>query len=220
MHWKILLIDDHILIREALRGVLGELRADAVFFEASNYRQTIDLIEQHDHFDLILLDLMLPDRDGLSTLAELRERCPAAAIVVLSAYSAPCHITQAFHLGAAGYIPKSTSLEVMVGALQLAVSGGIYIPPEFVIHRDVRVSAAAGGTEMSPAHLGLTERQAEVLTLLMRGKSNKAIAAMLDLTEPTVKNHITAILKALKVNSRTEAVIAAAKHGIAIAAAV
>jgi len=220
MHWKILLIDDHILIREALRGVLGELRADAVFFEASNYRQTIDLIEQHDHFDLILLDLMLPDRDGLSTLAELRERCPAAAIVVLSASSEPCNITRALHLGAAGYIPKSTSLKVMVGALQLVASGGIYIPPEFVIYRDVRVSAAAGGTEMSPAHLGLTERQAEVLTLLMRGKSNKAIAAMLDLTEPTVKNHITAILKALKVNSRTEAVIAAAKHGIAIAAAV
>jgi DNA-binding NarL/FixJ family response regulator len=208
---RVLLVDDHVLIREALRGVLEDLRGDANIWEASNYCEAIELIEQHSHFDLVVLDLTLPDCDGFAMLAELRERCPSTAVIVLSASCEHSHMTRALELGAAGYIPKSTGRDVMLGALRLVFSGGIYVPAEILNHEQQAACAATLATGSTPADLGLTERQGEVLALLMQGKSNKAIAAVLDLTEATVKNYVTAILKVLKVNSRTQAVIVAAK---------
>ncbi len=125
---KILVIDDHALIRDALRGVLKQLRSDASVFEASDCRQAMRIIEDHPNLDLILLDLNLPDRDGFSVLADLRERYPAIAIVVLSALQDRHNVIRALDLGALGFIPKTTPREVMLSALQLVFSGGIYIP--------------------------------------------------------------------------------------------
>ena len=208
------MVDDHVLIREALRGALNELKRGVTILEASDCRQTLHLIEEHVDLDLILLDLQLPDGDGFSLLAELRERYPALAIVVLSAVQDRDRVVRALDLGALGFIPKSAQRQVMLSALQLVLSGGIYIPPQ-VLARQEPVSPQLETTgpvddrpSVSPADVGLTERQVEVLTLLMRGKSNKAIGRTLNLAEPTVKNHITAVLKALKVTNRTEAVIA------------
>jgi len=210
---KVLLVDDHVLIREALRGVLTELRGDACVLEAADCRQTRQLVEQHPDLDLILLDLTLPDGDGFSTLAELRERCPSVAVVVLSASTDRGDMARALDTGALGYIPKTTTREVMHRALQLVFSGGIYVPPEFLTSRETSQQYSAPQQTASdlaralPCDHGLTARQIEVLALLMQGKSNKAIARMLGLAEPTVKNHITAIFKALDVSSRTEAVV-------------
>ncbi len=203
---KVLLIDDHVLIRDALRGVLKGLESDAAIFDASSGRQAMQLIEEHGDLSLILLDLNLPDRDGFGLLSELRERYPAVSIVVLSAFNDRDNVVEALHLGALGFIPKSASREVMMSALQLVFSGGIYIPGPATRLRQA-------GTTASPADFGLTERQIEVLALMMQGKSNKAICRALDLAEPTVKNHVTAILKALKVTNRTEAVIAVGALG-------
>src|SRR5258705_1396588 len=129
---KILVVDDHALIREALRGVLKELKGDAVVLEASDCRQAMEHIEGQADLNLILLDLNLPDRDGFSVLSELRERYPAISVVVLSGQQDRGSVVKALDLGALGFIPKSGQREVMLSALQLVFSGGIYIPPEIL----------------------------------------------------------------------------------------
>jgi DNA-binding NarL/FixJ family response regulator len=210
---KILVVDDHALIREALRGVLKELKPDAIVIEAPDSRQAMQSIATHPDLALILLDLNLPDRDGFALLADLRERHPALSIVVLSGFHDRDNVRRALEHGASGFIPKSVRREVMVSALNLVFCGGVYIPPEILGPRDEPAAGQAqlprpAGDRPSPTELGLTERQLDVLALMMQGKSNKAICRRLDLAEPTVKNHVTAILKALKVSNRTEAVIA------------
>ncbi|HXF86759.1 MAG TPA: response regulator transcription factor [Xanthobacteraceae bacterium] len=212
---KILVVDDHVLIREALRGVLRGLMGEAaVFLEASNSRQAMQQIEQNPDLELILLDLNLPDRNGFEVLAELRQRHPAISVVVLSANEDRDNVAKALDLGALGFIPKSAKREVMLSAFNLIFAGGIYVPPE-ILGRQVPTPAPSMRPEKLPsaADLGLTERQFDVLVLMMQGKSNKAICRALDLAEPTVKNHVTAILKALKAKNRTEAVIAAGALG-------
>lgn len=217
---KILVVDDHVLIRDALRGVLKELKGDAHVLEASDCQQAMRLVADNaDDLGLILLDLNLPDRDGFSALAELRERYPAVSVVVLSGQHDRNSVVKALDLGALGYIPKSGQRDVMLSALQLVFAGGIYIPPEILTHEGPEAPhpeatpPAGKRPPTSPSDLGLTGRQLDVLALMMQGKSNKAICRVLDLAEPTVKNHVTAILKALKVTNRTEAVIAVRELG-------
>jgi DNA-binding NarL/FixJ family response regulator len=212
---KVLIVDDHGLIREALRTVLKELKREIVIFEASNSRQALRIVEEHPDLSLILLDINLPDRDGLFVLGELRDRYPTIAIIVLSALDDQDTVKRAFKLGALGFIPKTTDREVMLNAIRLVLSGGIYIPSE-ILDREETTSprlASKLSTREYLDRLGLTGRQIEVLTLLMQGKSNKVIAKTLNMAVPTVKNQITVVLKALKVTSRTEAVIKVGKMG-------
>src|SRR5262245_18112885 len=216
---KILVIDDHVLIRESLRSVLKELRSEATVVEAINARETMRLVAEHADLALVLLDLGLPDRDGFEVLAELREHHPTIPVVVLSGHHDRANVVRALDLGALGFIPKTAQRQVLASAISLVLSGGVYIPPEILgrpepapsesgtVQRDARRS------EKSPRDFGLTDRQIEVLALMMRGKSNKAIGRVLDLAEPTVRNHVTAVLKALNVTNRTEAVIAVVELG-------
>ena len=214
---KFLLVDDHHLIREALRGVLKELRRDAVILEASNGVQAMQTVAEQPMINLVLLDLTLPDRDGFTLLEELRQRYPAIAVVVLSAIQDRANVLRALDLGASGYIPKSASREVMSSAIQLVLAGGIYIPPQ-ILERDASLEGATTQTTRKQiglwcSELGLTERQIDVLTLMMQGMSNKTICRTLNLAEPTVKNHVTSILQALNVKNRTEAVVAVNRLG-------
>jgi DNA-binding NarL/FixJ family response regulator len=216
---KCLIIDDHVLIREALRGVLKELKGEAVAtIEAHDSRQALVEIELNPDLELILLDLGLPDRDGLDLLIELTQRRPTTSVVVLSAERDRERVLKSLKLGALGFIPKSAKREVMLSAFNLIFSGGRYLPPELLAgDLPTHVSYAASRPQenaLEAADLALTERQMEVLALMMQGKGNKAICRMLDLAEPTVKNHVSAILKALKVTNRTEAVIAAGALGL------
>jgi DNA-binding NarL/FixJ family response regulator len=215
---KILVVDDHVLIREALRDVLRELKGEAtVVLEAADSRQAMRQIEQNPDLELIVLDLWLPDRDGFAVLAELVERHPTISIVVLSTYHDRNRVTRALDLGAIGFIPKSAQREVMLSAFNLIFSGGVYVPPEILGPGSRHHSSAAPlppDPKVSAAELGLSERQMEVLALMMQGKSNKAICRVLGLAEATVKIHVSAILKALKVANRTEAVIAAGALGL------
>jgi len=215
---KILVVDDHPLTRLALREVLKEVKGKATMLEASSCSQAMKVIAEHPDLELILLDLNLPDRDGFSMLTELGERYPAIPVVVLSAQQDRDSVNRALDLGALGFITKSGQLEVMVKALELVFAGGVYIPPEIrardqPLARQPDAKPPANRPSVSPADLGLTDRQVEVLSLMMQGKSNKAICRVLNLAEPTVKNHVTAILKALKVSNRTEAVIAVGELG-------
>jgi DNA-binding NarL/FixJ family response regulator len=151
---KILVVDDHPLICQALHGVLKRLTRDAVILDASNCAQTTEAVASHPDISLILLDLTLPDRDGFSLLAELRERNPAVSVVVLSATQDRATVIKALDLGAMGYIPKSARNEVMVSALQLVFAGGIYIPPGILAPEDLSHTAprpsGGGRTLVSP----------------------------------------------------------------------
>jgi DNA-binding NarL/FixJ family response regulator len=207
----VLVVDDHVLIRDALRGVLNELRPDAVVLQAADCRQATRLLGDYPGLELILLDLGLPDADGFAMLKDLRDHYPSLAVVVLSALQDRDSVTRALDLGAVGFIPKSAQRAVMLSALQLVFAGGIYVPPEILRRGDSSAGqispAIRNGQPRSPSDLGLTERQMEVLSLLLRGKSNKAIGRALDLAETTVKNHVTAILRALRVANRAEAIV-------------
>jgi DNA-binding NarL/FixJ family response regulator len=214
---KVLVVDDHPLIRQALLVVLTQLDSDLEVLEAGNVPDALELAEANPDLNVVLLDIHLPGLSGLDALHSFRERAPAVPVVVISASEDPADITRALDGGAMGFIPKSQSSQVMISALRLVLAGGVYLPPEMV-----RRSSQGGGAAPRPApapttnyrDVGLTERQAQVLALLIQGMPNKLICRDLDLAEGTVKIHITAILKALKVSNRTQAVIEVSRLGL------
>lgn len=205
---KILVADDHPLIREAFRHLLTELERDVVVLEAGDCDSACRLIEQLPDLDLVLLDLRLPGAGGFATLEKLRNNHPALPVVVVSALEDASTVRAALARGAMGFIPKSSSNDVMLSALRLVLSGGRYLPPE-ILSGD---GAAAPPSSFADVHL--TDRQREVLALVIQGKSNKHICRELGLAEATVKIHVTAILRALKVTSRAQAIVAVNQLGL------
>jgi DNA-binding NarL/FixJ family response regulator len=225
---KVLIVDDHPLIREALTRVLTSIAPQAVVLEAVEPRLALDLIEREPDLDLVLLDLALPGMHGMTALQSMREKHPAISVVVVSASADRESVKQALDHGAMGFIPKSSSNEVMQSALRLVLAGGVYLPLEILGRSDAAAiapwpaqSAAHAQLNVAPmtaAQIGLTERQAQILALMMKGESNKMICRELHVAESTVKNQITAILKTLNVTSRTQAVLEVAKLGLVLPA--
>jgi len=215
---KILVIDDHPLIREAVRQVLQALDQRLELLEAQTSAEAIEVVRSNDNISLILLDLALPGADGFETLHWLREEFPGIPVVVLSASEQPETVIRSIDSGAMGFIPKTSTSQVLIQALRLVLSGGIYLPPEVLRRHDGDSLRSADQTAAVPLHgspeLGLTERQLQVLALLVQGKPNKLICRELKIAEGTVKIHVTAILKALGVANRTQAVIAVGKLGL------
>jgi DNA-binding NarL/FixJ family response regulator len=210
---KVLILDDHALIRDALGRVLTDLVPDAKVIEVCEPQGALAMIESDSGFDLVLLDLALPVMNGMQVLRTLRERHPSVAVVVISASVDRDSVRQAIDHGALGFIPKSSSNEVLKNALRLVLGGGLYVPPE-VLGRGAAPVVNPPSGRTTPAEIGLTQRQAEILALMMKGESNKVICRRLDLAESTVKNQITTILKALNVSSRTQAVLAVNSLGL------
>ncbi|WP_298971702.1 response regulator transcription factor [uncultured Roseobacter sp.] len=212
-----LIVDDHALIRDALRGVLGSFGEITAVLEAATAAEAEEELAETPGIGLVLLDLALPDRDGLPFLKSIRSDHPGTSVVVLSANEDRTQMSTVLKNGAAGYIPKSATREVMRSALKLVFSGGIYVPPE-ILNRPVVPPPAKPSPSAIPnaAKLGLTERQIDVLQLMMEGRSNKVICRQLDIAEATVKNHVTAILRALGATNRTEAVVAASALGLSL----
>jgi DNA-binding NarL/FixJ family response regulator len=213
---KILVVDDHVLIRQATQGVLKRLVRDAILLEAASSTEAMRIVATNPDIDLILLDLTLPDRDGFAVFTELRDRYPNISIIVLSADQHPATVRKALELGAKGYIPKSAHADVILNALRLVLAGGTYVPPEILGAglSDTHSPKAAGDQgRILLKSAGLSDRHLDVLALIMEGKNNKTICRTLDLSEQTVKNHVSAILRALKVSSRSEAIVAVNKMG-------
>lgn len=208
---NVLLVDDHYLIRDALKGIFHALDPTISVAEASDGREAMQMIRSAVDFDLVLLDLSLPDRNGLDLIDDIREIRPSLPFLILSAEKDRPLILRCLERGAVGFIPKSAPQPVMVNAVRLVLAGGTYVPPEALAHSD------AAGRDARPkdvGDLGLTGRQVEVLALMVQGRSNKWICRALDLAEPTVKHHVSAILKALNVSNRTEAALAAAPFNL------
>ena len=217
---KILVVDDHPLILEALRHVLAQLEADVLVLDASTAEAGRQLIDGHPDADLVLLDLTLHGTDGFELLGDFRAAHPAVPVVVLSASERHVDMLRALDMGAMGYIPKSVTKNVMLQALRLVLSGGIYVPAAAVGHDPATGRTATGAAtpspRPSPRALGITDRQAEVLACILQGLPNKLICRRLDLAEGTVKIHVAAILRALNVHNRTQAVIEASRLGVTL----
>lgn len=215
---RILVADDHPLIREALQHVLRELDTGVTVIEAADGESVRRLAAEHSDLDLVLLDLRLPGVSELELFDELRRDYPTLPLVALSALDDPRIVKQVLAEGAMGFIPKSSSHQVMVSALRLVLAGGRYLPPELITGEWASAPgrAASLGTHVpvSAESLGLTERQRQVLWLMAQGKSNKQICRELGLAEATVKVHVTAVLKALKVTTRTQAVVVINQLGL------
>lgn len=205
---RILIGDDHVLFREGLRRLLEQLKEGSEFQEASSFDELVAMCGSDKTFDLVLTDLRMPGWPGFSGIGTLRGQQPDAKIVVVSASEAHADVRDALEHGAAGYIPKSSSVKIMLSALDLIFSGGVYVPATVLRDSgDADVRAAVPPADPALEQL-LTQRQREVLERLREGKSNKQIAHELGLSEGTVKIHMTAIFKSLGVRNRTQAAMA------------
>lgn len=213
---RILVVDDHPLMADAIVLAMRTLDRATEVETAANLRGAIARGQQVS-FDLCLLDLGLPDCSGLQALERIRESLPALPVVVVSGSDDTASVLRALDLGAMGYIPKTSPRDVLLGAVRLVASGGIYVPVEALKAREAAEQAAAPAPASRTAEdLGLSARQWEVLGLLLKGLPNKLIARKLDIAENTTKIHVSAVLRALGVATRTQALIAASRLGIRV----
>lgn len=203
---KILVIDDHALIREGLRQVLRGLEEDVEVFEAGSCARAFELALQEPELDLVLLDYHLPDMSGLEALDIFARQHPALPIIVLSGSVNPRIMQQVMNKGAAAFLTKSGMSDELLSVTRLVLAGGVHMPAL------APLASEEGAADAPPL---LTPRQEEVLQLLLDGYTNKEIGRMLFLSEETVKNHVSSILRCFGVTTRTQAVLAARRHGYA-----
>ena len=210
----ILVADDHALVRGGLAQLVKLVEENVEVVETNDYKQTLELLSQDQVVDLLLLDLLMPGMNGVEGISNICKKWPEIPVIVVSAKEDIGTIRSALAAGAMGYIPKTSSPEVMMSAIKLVISGGVYIPPHVLgagtlsEDRLQEQNIAVSPEENFKVGYGmLTERQLEVLDLMAFGKSNKEIANDLGLTTGTVKMHSSRIFKTLNVQNRTEAVM-------------
>jgi len=205
--YRLVIADDHPLFRGALREAVSGLFAEADIAEAGSFDEAVKLLDRGGEVDLVLLDLAMPGVRGFSGLMYLRAQYPSVPVIVVSANDDPAVIRRCMDFGASGFIPKTLGAEAMRSAIAAVLAGGIWTPP------DVNFEAATDATtaELVQRLATLTPQQVRVLMMLSEGLLNKQIAYELGVSEATVKAHVSAILQKLGVESRTQAVIAAAK---------
>ena len=213
MTTHILLVDDHPLFRDGMRHVLTQLSSTTHIHTAENCADALTQAQAHPELDLVLLDVNLADDSGMDCLALLRQGFPLLPVIMLSASEDAHLVKRALQDGAQGYITKSSTTQVMLNAIQLVLVGGIYVPKQALGESLTTTPQALDSTEHG-ARANLTPRQMEVLRLLARGDSNKEIARQLQMSDGTVRVHVTAILRALGVTNRTQAGLAATRQGL------
>jgi DNA-binding NarL/FixJ family response regulator len=208
---RVLIADDHPLYRDALRTVVPQACPSANICEACSQAEVLEQVVSDSAFDLIVLDLNLPGAVGYSCLKQARQAARLTPIIVVSAIEAPATMGEAVMAGATAYVPKSASRQVLVDAIRIIMEGGTYMPaPAMAALRSAQASQAV--PEAGANRDDLTSRQQRVLTLLAEGFSNKHIARDLDISEITVKAHVSAILKKLGVANRVQAALEARKR--------
>ena len=207
---RVLVVDDHPLILEALSQLLPQLTPGTKVSLARDRAAAERALDDDPDIALVLLDLALPGTRGLDFLADLQLDYPGVPVVVLSATHDRATVTAALAAGARGFIPKTANATALADALRQVMKGGVYRTA------DLTAGIEPDGVHLAPDELGLTLRQADVLKLLVQGKPNKLICRDLRLSEGTVKVHVSAILKALRVHTRTQAVAELARRGISV----
>ena len=210
----ILLVDDHTLFREALLHVLNQLNDQVVVLEAADVSEAKQIISHSRNLDLVLLDIDLPEVDGLTALPDLRELAPTVPIVVLSGSESGLDVQRALENGSIGYIPKSCSSHEMLTALRIVLQGDVFVPPKLRNKLEKESLTAKLPKEKCDLQSLLTFRQVEVLELMAKGLPNKSIANTLNVADGTVKLHVAAIMHALGARNRTHAVTEASRRGL------
>jgi DNA-binding NarL/FixJ family response regulator len=206
-HYRLVIADDHPLFRGALREAVKGRFERVDITEAGSFDELAELLERGADVDLILLDLAMPGVRGFSGLVYLRAQYPSVPVMVVSASDDPATIRRCIEFGASGFIPKTLGVEAMRLAIAQVLKGSIWTPPDV----DLKAGADAEAAELMSRMATLTPQQVRVLMMLSEGLLNKQIAFQLGVSEATVKAHVSAILQKLGVESRTQAVIAAAK---------
>jgi DNA-binding NarL/FixJ family response regulator len=201
----VLTVDDHPLMRSALREVIGVTAGGVELLEAANPPDGLAMLERRRDTDLVLLDLNFAEHDGLAFIEKFRAAAPATPLVVYTMHEDAGTLKQALAHGAAGIVPKTHSAKLLQKAIEIVMDGGIYLPPELarqLASADAAPHAQAGNRTMS-------EQQWKILELLAQGFPNKAIARDLGIAPSTVKNQLTVVFEKLGVSNRTQAAIAA-----------
>jgi DNA-binding NarL/FixJ family response regulator len=209
---QIIVADDHPLFREALKAAVARLAAGTQFVEADSVVSLLDALEREPDADLLLLDLNMPGAHGFNALAHVRGSRPGLPVIVVSADDDPQTIASSLRYGAQGFIPKSTEAGQIGRAIEAVLAGEIYTPPGF--HAPRTAPTGSEDLEIARRVAELTPQQFRVLGMLCAGLLNKQIAYEIDVSEATVKAHVTAILRKLGVATRTQAVLAAGRLAV------
>lgn len=216
---RLLIADDHPIFRQGLRGILGGEKDIDIVAEASDGNQAIELALQHSP-DVMLVDAHIVGREGVEVAKVVKTQQPSTGIILMTAHDDEEQLFQAIKVGAAGYYMKDVQPAVLIEAIR-RVSNGEYLINESVLTKPLVASRvlkqfrdlAMAGQDVEPLFVPLSAREIEVLEYIARGNSNKEIARALKISDQTVKNHITSILRKLAVNDRTQAVVYALRHG-------
>ncbi|WP_207062421.1 response regulator transcription factor [Motiliproteus sp. SC1-56] len=208
---KIIIADDHPLFRAALKQAVTQAVPDVVVIEADSLTALQETVEAHSDADLVLLDLHMPGTNGFTGLVFLRGQNPSMPVVVVSGSEEPRVMRRAIEYGASGFIPKSAPLETISAAILDVLEGEVWLPEEVA---DGAEGVSEDDAEFAAKLASLTPQQFRVLMMLTEGLLNKQIAYELNVSEATIKAHVTAILRKLGVHSRTQAVIEASRLGV------
>ena len=210
---KLLIIDDHPVVRDGLAALLRQLGPEVTVLMAEGVSQGLGAADAHRDLDIVILDLMMPGSDGFAALHEFGRLQPQLPVVVLSSSEDPRDVRRALASGALGYIPKSAPPRTILAAVQFVLAGNVYVPP-LMAQETVSTSDQAEDHSLPRSGVSLTGRQIDVLRLLCEGRSNKEIGRTLGVSQKTVKVHLTAIFKALNVANRLQAAAMADKAGL------
>lgn len=213
---KILVADDHKLVRDGLKPFLQELAPDVEVLDAANMDEALNVAASAGDLGLVLLDLMMPGMDGLKGLETLRAKCPNVPVVIVSGFSSRDHVVAAVQAGASGFIPKTVSGTAMVNALRLVLSGEKYLPSSTFFDdpsTQMSMPMAMKPAGVPPPFDKLSRREAEILALLVEGRTNKEIALCLDLQEITIKVHLRNVYRKIGAANRAQAVRIAMSSG-------
>ncbi|VEI04994.1 response regulator [Kurthia zopfii] len=217
---KIIIVDDHQLFREGVKRILDFENSFDVVAEGDDGIDTVRLYEEYSP-DVVLMDINMPQMNGVEATEQLIEKYPEAKVIMLSIHDDESYVSHALKSGALGYMLKEMDADEIVNAIKIVAAGGSYLHPKVTRnlvaeYRRLSERENKGNfhqTEIRrPFHL-LTKRECEVLQLLTDGQSNRAIGESLFISEKTVKNHVSSILQKMNVNDRTQAVVTAIKNG-------
>ena len=209
---NILLADDHVLFRSGMRYILAEFGSDVDIHEVGSGEELLEAARSRS-FDLVLMDMLMPGMNQGDVIGMIRALHPKLPIVIVSMLDSPGVIRGAVASGASGFIPKTSTPSLMTEAIRLVLAGGVYLPPAVLaVEEDAKAEDA--GYSPLPPDARLTRQQRAVLAELSVGKSNKEIAQSLSISEATVKVHLAAIMRTLKVHNRTQVVLAARQHNL------
>ncbi|MBL8472134.1 MAG: response regulator transcription factor [Rhodocyclaceae bacterium] len=211
---KLLVVEDHTLVREGMLQTLRRLGSSWYVLEAFDANSALSTLSDDPDIDLIILDLMLPGMSGFALLAHMRKNYPLVPVVVVSGLYDGASVARALRQGASGYVPKASSGEKLLDAVRVVMSGGLYSPNAEPRQRVPLVRTRTPRAQSAESLYGLRPAQVRVLEFLAKGKTNREIGELLGLTEGTVKVHVSAIFRALKVSTRAQVMVVLARDKV------